>query len=248
MLDKKIVFLLAFFMFTVGTLRTASGQSPITDDNWESMGGMPGVEGQVYAITSDEKGNFYAAGSFRTAGGVFVNRIAKWNGKSWSALGSGTNKEITGITLDNSGNLYVIGYFDTAGGIFANHIAKWNGSEWSALGSGLKLTNNSKPVKNITAVVTDDSGNVFASGDFDTAGGVAARGIAKWDGKVWSSLGTGFNGDGMQSYVHSLAVDHSNNLYVGGRFDTIGGIAANNIAKWDGNVWTSLGTGTDLQL
>ena len=33
--------------------------------------------------------DLYAGGYFATAGGVTVNSIAKWNGSSWSALGSG---------------------------------------------------------------------------------------------------------------------------------------------------------------
>jgi PKD repeat protein len=34
-------------------------------------------------------------------------------------------------------------------------------------------------------------------------------------------------------------------LYVGGAFHTTGGISANNIARWNGSLWTPLGSGTD---
>ncbi len=34
-------------------------------------------------------GDLYAGGDFSTAGDNAANRIAKWNGSSWSALGSG---------------------------------------------------------------------------------------------------------------------------------------------------------------
>ncbi|HYV29047.1 MAG TPA: hypothetical protein VFA77_16050, partial [Candidatus Eisenbacteria bacterium] len=33
--------------------------------------------------------HLYAGGDFTTAGGVNVNQIARWDGKAWSALGSG---------------------------------------------------------------------------------------------------------------------------------------------------------------
>ena len=33
--------------------------------------------------------DLYAGGAFPTAGGGAANHVAKWNGSSWSALGSG---------------------------------------------------------------------------------------------------------------------------------------------------------------
>lgn len=56
---------------------------------------------------------------------------------------------------------------------------------------------------------------------------------------------------GSVNSVYDLAFDSSDNLYVGGNIDTAGGdinhldqrITVNNIAKWDGTHWTSLGEG-----
>ena len=48
----------------------------------------------VRALTVFDDGSgpaLYAGGAFTTAGGVAANHIAKWNGSSWSALGSGMN-------------------------------------------------------------------------------------------------------------------------------------------------------------
>lgn len=49
---------------------------------------------------------------------------------------------------------------------------------------------------------------------------------------------TGTNGP-----VYAIAVDSSNNVYVGGGFTSAGDTAANRIAKWDGTVWSPLDTG-----
>ena len=67
-----------------------------------------------------------------------MNRIARWDGSAWSALGSGMNSTVKALAFDNSGNLYAGGYFTTAGGETVNRIAKWDGSAWSALGSGVR--------------------------------------------------------------------------------------------------------------
>src|SRR6185369_9655885 len=70
-----------------------------------------------------------------------AKNIAKWNGSTWTALGSGVDGGTTyqgALALAVSGgNLYAGGYFTNAGGLVANHIAKWNGSSWSALGAGM---------------------------------------------------------------------------------------------------------------
>ncbi len=47
---------------------------------------------------------------------------------------------------------------------------------------------------------------------------------------------------GLSGDVYAIAVSGSN-VYVGGSFTTVGGISANNIARWDGNQWYTLGGG-----
>ncbi|MEO6708167.1 MAG: hypothetical protein ABI054_13720, partial [Planctomycetota bacterium] len=53
--------------------------------------GQAGTSERLYALTAfhDSVGSaLYAAGNFVSAGGVTANSIARWNGSSWSALGS----------------------------------------------------------------------------------------------------------------------------------------------------------------
>jgi hypothetical protein len=89
------------------------------------------------------------------------------------------------------------------------------------------------------ALAVDGTGNLYAGSNFTTAGGVGANNIAKWDGTVWSPVGTGTNG-----VVLALA-GHATGIYAGGYFTSAGGAGANNVAKWDGGSWSPLGTGVD---
>ena len=96
------------------------------------------------------------------------------------------------------------------------------------------------------AVYDDLSGSgpaLYAGGIFSTIGGVLANNVAKWDGALWTALGSGVDGG-----IYALAVvdDGSSSgpaLYVGGGFSIAGGVNANNIAKWDGSTWSPLGGG-----
>jgi trimeric autotransporter adhesin len=213
-----------------------------SDENWISMGGIPGTWG-VHVAVVDGLGNLYIGGDFTTVSGVIANRIAKWNGSSWSALGSGMNNQVRALAV--SGNdLYAGGQFTTAGGVPANSVAKWDGSSWSALGSGMNR------LSSVYALAVS-GGDLYAGGNFTTATNasgvaVAVNRIAKWDGSSWSALGSGIGKidpyGGINPYVYALAVSGSD-LYVGGVFTNAGGVTANSIARWNGSSWSALGSG-----
>ena len=202
-----------------------------SDADWVSLNpGFPGANGAILAFAVDGNGNLYVAGAFTVFGSLGANRIVKWNGSTWSALGSGTDHNINALAVIGS-DLYAGGIFTNAGGVLANGIAKWDGSAWSALGSG--VSNGFSSTVNALAVIGSD---LYAGGIFTTAGGVSAKGIAKWDGSAWSALGSGVD------WVKALAVIGSD-LYVGGVFSTAGGVTANNVARWNGSAWSALGSG-----
>ncbi|MGD0651420.1 MAG: fibronectin type III domain-containing protein [Verrucomicrobiia bacterium] len=70
------------------------------------------------------------------------------------------------------------------------------------------------------------------------AAGYAAAGDEKWDARFSDPQ---FGGLGLDGEVYAVAV-HGSDVYVGGYFSTVGGVPANNIARWDGNAWNILGT------
>jgi len=212
----------------------------ITDDDWFVMNpGIPGMDRGVSALALDSAGNLYAGGDFTIAGGAVANSIAKWNGSSWSALGSGIDGSVFTLAMDAAGNLYAGGVFKTAGGIAANSIAKWNGSSWSALGSGIAYSSAW-----INTLAIDAAGNLYAAGFFTSIGGVAVSNIAKWNGSNWSALGSGMEGSSPVE-VHAMVIDAAGNLYAGGNFTAVGGVVASKIAKWNGANWSALGSGVN---
>ncbi len=99
-----------------------------SDANWISMGGIPGADNYVYAAVVDGSGNLYIGGGFTVVGDVTANCIAKWNGSSWTALGSGMGGSgffgpyVSALAVSGS-DLYAGGEFTTAGGSPANYIA-----------------------------------------------------------------------------------------------------------------------------
>ena len=246
-------------LYAGGTFQYAGASSRvnyIAKWNGQAWSGLTGgVNGFVSALVVDGNDNLYVGGSFNQVGSVFINqgiaapsRVAKWNGTAWSAVGQGPTTTavygdtptISALVLDGNNTLYAGGNFITMSGVPANAVAKWNGAAWSALGSGLSADN----YPSVAALAVDRSGNLYAGGDFDRAGGLAALNIARWDGTRWLALGTGIQGNtqgNVSSYVKSLRVDDTGALYAGGYFQTAGGTPARRLARWNGTSWSGQG-------
>ena len=205
--------------------------------SWSPLGA--GLNGEVWALT-EMGGNLYVGGQFTTAGGASANYIAKWNGTSWSQLGSGITNGLNGgvyALAVMGGKLFAAGYFTTAGGVTATNIAQWDGTSWSPLGTGLVAYS---AVEALAVIGTD----LYVGGGFSTADGGPGNLIAKYNTltSVWSPLGSGMN-----DRVNSLTVVGTD-LYAGGQFTSAGGVSANFVAKWNGSNWSALGTGMDLSV
>jgi hypothetical protein len=213
-----------------------------TGTDWFPLTGPSGTgvnAAAVWALTS-YNGALAVGGGFTEAGGVPANRVARWNGTAWSALGTGVGTgELTADTMAlavYNGALVAGGYFTVAGTTTVNNIARWNGSTWSAL-AGPSGTGTSDPVRALAVY-----GNaLYVGGHFLQAGGVTVNHIARWNGSAWSAL-TGPSGTGTNAPVYALAV-YAGTLLAGGGFTDAGGLAVTYLARWNGSTWSAL-TGT----
>ena len=214
-----------------------------------TFGSVPGLDGTVFALAVHDDGSgpkLYAGGSFTTASGAPANRIARWDGTAWSAVGSGSfggggmNGEVHALVSYDDGTgpkLYAAGDFTIAGSVAASRIARWDGAAWSAVGGGM----NSGASVRALAVYDDGGGpQLYAAGSFSSAGGVNANGIARWNGSAWSSLGVLAGG------ISALLVHDDGSgakLYAGGGLTAAAGVPVNRIARWNGTTWSAVGAG-----
>ena len=181
----------------------------------------------------------YAGGNFTTAGGSAANNIAKWDGSSWSALGSG----ISGIYpmcmrwRCRAARCMRGADFTTAGGNSANYIAQWNGSSWSALGSGIQVQ---ATMEKALCGCAGGVGQHIVCGWRFHDGGRRRSQLHRQMGRE-QLVGAGFGDErrcGCAGGVGQQPVCR-------GLFHAAGGITANYIAKWDGNTWSALGSGVN---
>lgn len=107
--------------------------------------------------------------------------------------------------------------------------------QWQDVGGG---------VNGIVDVLKTDTvtGRLYAGGEFTQAGGLPADKIAYWDGTNWNPVGTNSIFHGIWVHVSAIAFLNGD-LYIGGKFDSIGNLPVHNIARWDGTNWNALGSG-----
>ncbi len=215
------------------------------DENWQQLFGpnQASTDGDIFAVAVIGS-DIYVAGSFTAIGGVKANHVARWDGKAWTALGSGDNNGVdaNAYAMVVSGDtLYVGGEFTNAGGVPASRVARYlksNGS-WSALGAGI-----TGPSTVYVGALALSRGILYVGGNFTRAGDQNARSIAQWDARAsrWSPLGSGT--DGVDGEVYSMATTNTD-LYIGGNFSRAGTISAGSVARWDigASTWNALGTG-----
>jgi len=234
-------------VYAIGEFATAGGNAASCIAKWDgtawsALGAGITSTGTpyVYDLAIAPNGDVYVTGDFTAAGGNAAANIAKWDGSSWSALGTGLTGGVGyALAIDPDGTVFVGGEFTAAGGSPASCIAAWDGSAWAALGTGLTGGDTSPEC---CALVIAPDGTLYAGGIFTAAGGTAANNIAAWDGSAWSALGAGVTGDDIPGYtVYALACDEEGRLYAGGLFAEAGGVDAKALAVWNGTAWSALG-------
>lgn len=113
---------------------TARGIARWDGVEWSEPGGGVGgyTSSSVAALLVHDDGSgpaLYAGGSFTTAGGAAANDIARWDGRAWSGLGTGTDGGgVAALATFDDGSgpaLFVGGGFRHAGGKLSAYWARW---------------------------------------------------------------------------------------------------------------------------
>ncbi|MBI2269011.1 MAG: SBBP repeat-containing protein [Bacteroidetes bacterium] len=234
---------------------------PLIIDPWVTYYGGNNYDNGTNIIT-DAMGNVYvtgwtgstasiASGGFQNVfGGIEDALLVKFNPagvRLWATYYGGTSQERAyGVQVDPSGNVYLAGYTSSPTGIasagafqtvFAGgsdaFLAKFNSAGirlWATYygGTGGDAAYN---------VNTDNAGNVYLTGNTNSASGIAFGGfqntlsggldaiLVKFDSagnRLWATYygGTGFD------YGYSVLIDVSFNVYMAGRTTSVSGIAS----------------------
>ena len=141
------------------------------------------------------------------------------------------------LAVMDGGKVFVGGDFNAAGGVAVDHIACWDSvtNTWQALGEG---------VDGAVRALAVQGASLYVGGSFTQAGGIPSGALARWDDATqsWSPPGS-LALDGGTPAVYAIVTSAGGDVYVGGNFTAVDGLAVHNLARLDGSGWHDVGGG-----
>lgn len=214
--------------------------------------GMRGANGPVSALeTIVENGSevVYAGGPFVTVDGAVARGAARFDGTSWSGLGGGLpfGSEVKAVARFDDGTgpaIFYGGRFQPVASGPSYGVARFDGSSWLYLGTMSGAGTGSMIVEALRSWDDGSGSALYVGGSFTSIEGVTGTsGFARYDGASWSAVGS-LGANTGTPVVRTLEI-HDDGLgpalYVGGRFDTAGGVASPNVARWNGSLFAATG-------
>ena len=223
----------------------SSGTVQRLDANgWQVVGTMAPGPFSSFGVARDlafaSNGDLLVAGIFGSGDAVVADHGARWNGISWSAVGSGVDGTVADLWVAGNGDLYAGGLFSLGSPSQRVNVARWNGSSWQALGTGTQSPQ--WPEAGVFALA-EMPGGIVAGGQFDAAGGTPAYKVASWNGSAWSAMGGGLEQYGPSfepSIVQALVPTSNGELFALGSFASVSGLDGSGVARWNGVSWRPL--------
>ncbi len=206
--------------------------------SWHYIGDIYGVPQRSPIIGYQGKiisTNFSKSYNSQSPFGYF----AFYNGTSWVRTDS-VKGLITRTKIFNN-KLYVVGGFDTINGVKAYDIAYKDSLGWHAIDTTTWGNGGASGFNGGFGDIEEYNGSIYIAGNVHSYNGTIQK-LAKWDGTNWSNVGgTMFNHAAFDGVIRLRT--YKGELYAGGYFSQNNGDPGWSIAKWNGNNWSTLGSG-----
>jgi hypothetical protein len=206
-------------LYIAGSFTSANGIPANNIVKWDGTNFSPLGSGLTQNGTPKSMGAFqghlYVGGNFFQAGGMSIPWLARWNGSAWSAVpGFSATGEVTAIATFNDGSGEALYLYASGWGVY-----RFDGISLSNISANLPIGF----FESYYALATFDDGGgpaLYIGGYFSSMGN-----LARWTGSQWVAAAGGVQGSD-QPYISTL-FPHDSQLYIGGRFDHVGGNTSN---------------------
>jgi hypothetical protein len=183
------VLALAVYDYGSGPSLFAVGQAshPLrrwTGSAWTTIQGIGGLTGGTWSLAVHDDGS--GLGPCLFVGGTFTgvdDNLVRWNATGWHPIPGTLGAGVSALGVWQEGGsqrLFVAGPNSFDGTDF-NQLARWNGTSWSGVGSGVEYVPGCPREVHAIGDFDDGAGSrLFVGGDFCSAGGKPASGLARF--------------------------------------------------------------------
>lgn len=227
---------------------------------WTELGG--GLNSIVSTVVEFE-GDLIAGGYFSNAGGdPAADRVARWNGTTWSAMGT-----LPGIQVEDlrvlDGQLHAV---CNSSGNSSSTVHRWNGTAWEQIGNAIsnafllavmefqdtlyiggayQNADGDATADNIAMYngTTWQAARLHAGGSFTKSGATLVSRLGVFESGAWAQAGTGLNGAVYALCAADPDGDGVDALYFGGALKKTGVTPLSRIATFNGAAFGALGEG-----
>lgn len=204
-----------------------------------SSGTNSGTNADVNTIAIQPNGKIIVGGGFSMINDFSRNRLARLNANGnvdtgfypFLINGTSTNERVRAITMQSNGKIIIGGMFDTYNGLPSKNIARLNANGTVDPTFNIGLGANAGVLK--IAVLA--SNKIIIVGDFTSYNGINVNRIARLN--TDGTLDTTFNagGSGVNSAIHSVAIQADGKILIGGDFTNVNGFAKMFFARLNPN-------------
>ena len=196
---------------------------------WRALGA--GLSDQVVDLVVAGDGTVYATTGSNAVDGAYPAEVHRWNGTSWSLIGT-SDRQIYTLGIDDDGSLLAGGVFLSIDGTSASGLARWDGSHWSEV---------VHPGTFVNAIYVDAMGTCIGGRDYAgyTDGYVACH--APGAPSVWTPYPIPSQpGPPWPNPVDSITRDAMGRLIVAGAVVLDSARVVGGVARWEGTRWAIL--------
>lgn len=201
-----------------------------TSPNAPDSGFSPSVNGPVYAIAVQPgSGKIVVGGEFSsvtTTGTAYPrNNLARLDadGPVDVAFNPDVNNTVYAMAAQTDGLLFG-GGFSTVSGTERRGIARLNAA------GGLDGNFNPNANNTVYSIATQADGKILVGGAFSSIGAASRSRIARLQADITGTADPGFNPNA-SSTVRTISVREAGDVFFGGQFTTVGGVARNRVAQ-----------------
>ena len=200
-----------------------------TPDPGDAANGAHSLNG----VSCVSRADCWAVGSHISDRGIGRNAALRWNGQSWSAVGTpnpganvaGEGRRLSGVTCISAADCWAVGGYGHGTGTGRSEILRWNGTQWLKVAAGRSAAGGSGA---LTGVACTSAANCWT-----VMGQHSARGAVHWNGAGWSAVATPGGGE-----LNGVVCASAASCMSAGNYDGPGALL-NEVLRWNGASWSA---------